>query len=100
MVESSGNRRNQLLFREVNKRIREVSDGWGPDGRVEFVCECGREDCVATLAVTEAQLDGLLGNGDQVLLASEHRSEANDQRILAAYDGFLVVAAGPEALTT
>jgi hypothetical protein len=53
------------LFREVNKRIREVSDGWGPDRGVEFLCECGREDCIVTFALTEAQFDGLLGNEDR-----------------------------------
>jgi hypothetical protein len=100
MAHRNGDRRNQLLFREVNKRIREVSDGWGPNGGVEFVCECGREDCTATFALNEAQFDGLLGNGDRFVLASEHRSEPNGQRILAEYDGFLVVAAEPEALAT
>ena len=92
------NRQQQLVFREVNKRIREVSDGWGPNGRVEFLCECGREDCVATFALTEAQFDELLVNADWFVLVSEHRSEANGQRILAAYDGFLVAAAEPEAV--
>ena len=95
MVHENRDRRNQLLFREVNKRIREVSDGWGPDGGVELLCECGREDCVATFALTEAQLDGLLGSADRFVLAREHRSEANGQRTLAEYDGFLVVAARP-----
>ena len=94
------NRQQQLVFREVNKRIREVSDGWGPNGRVEFLCECGREDCVATFALTEAQFDELLGNADWFVVASEHRSEANGQRILGAYDGFLVAAAEPEAVAT
>jgi hypothetical protein len=100
MAHMNGDRRNQLLFREVNQRIREVSDGWGPDGAVEFLCECGHEECVATFALTEAQFDGLLGNEDRFVLASEHRSEANGHRILAEYDDFLVVAAEPEVLAT
>ena len=100
MAHRNGDRRNQLLFREVNQRIREVSDGWGRDGVVEFLCECGHEECVATFALTEAQFDGLLGNEDRFVLASEHRSEANGHRILAEYDDFLVVAAEPEVLAT
>jgi hypothetical protein len=47
-----------------------------------------------------AQFGGLLGNGDRFVLASEHHSEANGHRILAEYDGFLIVAAQPEVLTT
>jgi len=96
MAHRNQDRRNQLLFREVNERIREVSDGWGTDGAVEFLCECGRADCTATFALTDAQFDGLLGNEDRFVLASEHRSKANCHRILAEYDGFLLVAAEPE----
>ena len=99
MAHRNGNRWNQVLFREVNKRIREVSDGWGPDGGVEFLCECGREDCIVSFKLTEAQFDGLLGNEDRFVLAREHGSEANGHRILAEYDGFLVVGAEPEILT-
>ena len=99
MAHRNGDRRNQLLFRKVNTRIREASDGGGPDGGVELLCECRRPECMATFALTEAQFDGLLGNEDRFVLASDHRSEANGHRILAEYDGFLVVSAQPEALT-
>jgi hypothetical protein len=100
MAHRDGDRQNQLLYREVNTRIRDISDRWGPDGAVEFLCECGREHCTATVALTEAQFDGLLRNEDQFVLVSEHRSEANGHRVLAEYDRFLVVAAKPEALAT
>ena len=71
------------------------------DGGVELLCECRRPECMATFALIEAQFDGLLGNGDRVVVANEHRSEANCHRILAEYDGFLVVAAAePEALAS
>ena len=100
MAHSNGGRRKQLLFREVNKRIRELSGGWGTDGSVEFICECGRDDCMATFALTEAQFDGLLANADRFVLASKHRAEANRGRVLAEYDGFLVVATETEALAT
>ena len=100
MSHRNGDTRDQVLCREVNTRIRDVSDRWGPDGAVEFLCECGHEHCTATVVLTEAQFDGLLGNEDRFVLASEHRSEVNGHRILAEYDGFLVVAARPEAHAT
>jgi len=101
MPRSSEDRLNQVLCREVNQRIREVSDRWGPDGAVEFLCECGRDHCTATLVLTEAQFDGLLADEKRVVLASEHRSEADGHRILAEYDGFVVVAAAePEVLAS
>jgi hypothetical protein len=35
-----------MLLREVNGRIREISDRFGtPEGTYRLICECGREDC-------------------------------------------------------
>jgi hypothetical protein len=69
MTHRNGDRRNQLLFREVNRRIREVSDGL--DGRVEFLCECGRADCTATVEATPAQFDHLLSDDGRFLIARD-----------------------------
>jgi hypothetical protein len=33
--------RNQALFREVNERIEQVSEGFATDGPTSFLCECG-----------------------------------------------------------
>jgi hypothetical protein len=38
--------RNESLFREVNERIAQLgerAEAWSPDGRIEFLCECGEE---------------------------------------------------------
>jgi hypothetical protein len=45
--------RNQVLFREVNERLREVWDESA--GPTEFLCECSDEDCTVAipLEVTE-----------------------------------------------
>jgi hypothetical protein len=90
----SRDRKNQLLFREVNRRIREVSDSFGPDGSVQFLCECGGEDCLTTVELTEADLDGLLSEDGHVLVAPEHRSSIDRGRLVADQNTFLVVAVG------
>jgi hypothetical protein len=72
MAHGNGDRQNQLLFREVNKRIREVTEGWGSEGPVQFHCECGREDCTATLELTPAQFDDLASGDDRFLVARGH----------------------------
>ena len=92
MASTTGNK-HQRLYREVNKRIREVSDLFGKDGPVEFLCECGREHCTATFALTQAQFDGLASGAERVLLAAEHRRSLNGRRIVAEYQDFLVLAA-------
>jgi hypothetical protein len=93
MVQSSGNRRIHLLYREVNKRIREVSESFAEDGPVQFLCECGREDCTATFELTQAQFDGLLSDASGMLLATDHEPSRNGARVLAKYDKFLIAAA-------
>jgi hypothetical protein len=38
--------KRRMLLREVNGRIREISDRFGtPEGTYRLICECGREDC-------------------------------------------------------
>ena len=74
MAQRNGDTRDQLLFREVNKRIREVSAGGELDWRVEFLCECGRADCIATFKLTPAQFDGLLSDDGRFLIARECQS--------------------------
>jgi hypothetical protein len=39
--------RTELLFREVNERVEEISDELNDtsDSMISFVCECSRADC-------------------------------------------------------
>jgi hypothetical protein len=49
--------RNEAVFREVNERIKELSEQFHvvePSGIVEFVCECSAETC---RQMVEASLD-------------------------------------------
>ena len=62
----------QRLSREVNLRIREVTGRFPANGPIEFLCECGREDCAVTIELTEEQWDGLAGDRDFVLVTAEH----------------------------
>jgi hypothetical protein len=58
------------LLREVNERIREVGRS-GSLGSLEFVCECGGGDCVATVELTAREYDDIrLGAG--LVLAQGH----------------------------
>jgi hypothetical protein len=90
MRESNADRRNQRLYREVDRRIREVHDSFGADGRVQLVCEYGREDCTATFEMTKAPFDGLLTDDGRILVAAEHRSSING-RLVAEHDGVHVL---------
>jgi hypothetical protein len=82
-VRSEEQRQSARLHREVNKRIREVAGTFPANGTLEFLCECGRPDCHATIALTEAQFDSFLNGGGSVLLAAEHAAAADGSRFIA-----------------
>jgi hypothetical protein len=41
---------NEILFRQVNERIVELSDQWG--GSLDLVCECANAECLARIEAT------------------------------------------------
>ena len=52
--------KRRVLLREVNSRIREVSDRFGtPEGFYRLMCECGRADCGERLEVPVADYEEL-----------------------------------------
>ena len=48
--------KNEVLFREVNERVLEVHKGDRGE-RVSFLCECGRDDCTETIALSVAEYE-------------------------------------------
>lgn len=46
---------NEAVFREVNERIREVSERFELPHDLDLVCECGRRECTEriSIAITE-----------------------------------------------
>ena len=49
---------NEILYREVNERVRELSDEFGlAEEPVDFVCECARLECAERIRMTVAEYD-------------------------------------------
>jgi hypothetical protein len=45
--------RNELLFRQVNERLRELGEGFSVVAeRADFVCECADERCMEPIQLT------------------------------------------------
>jgi hypothetical protein len=61
---------NQILFREVNERIRDVVEA--RDGSTEFVCECSREDCRDTIELDLAMYEGVRAHPNRFLVKPGH----------------------------
>jgi hypothetical protein len=50
--------RNEVLFREVNERVQEVSERAATD-TIEFLCECGDKLCTQSISLRRAEYERL-----------------------------------------
>jgi hypothetical protein len=62
--------RNQVLFREVNERLRDVLDDSA--GHSEFVCECSKTDCIETVPLELSEYERVRSEPNQFVIAPGH----------------------------
>ena len=87
--------RNEAVFREFNERVEAVADsfdvqGEGQSQRIEFVCECGRLDCLDRIELTRAQYEAVRADPRRFVVVPGHE----DPRVARAVEQqprFLVV---------
>jgi hypothetical protein len=79
--------RNQVLFREVNERVREAV---AHRGYTEFLCECSNEDCTETLGLDISEYERLRSNPNLFLVANGHEMLEVD-RVVDQGEGYLLV---------
>ncbi|HEX2045388.1 MAG TPA: hypothetical protein VHF23_07165 [Gaiellaceae bacterium] len=88
--------RNESLFREVNERIADVSRRFGIADELEFLCECGRADCLSAVAVTRADYEEIRAEPDRFLVARGHEHD-DIEIVLEHRDDYSVVQKVGEA---
>jgi hypothetical protein len=88
--------RNQLLFREVNERIREVLDSQGDS--TEFLCECSRDDCTETILLSLEEYDRIRSTPNHFLTEPGHEL-LGIERIVHQTDRFVTVELTAEAVS-
>lgn len=66
--------RNQILFREVNKRVRGVSPLLTAGEEMEFLCECGDEACLETIRLHPEEYDAVRVSPDRFLMIPGHEN--------------------------
>ena len=79
--------KNETLFRGVNEKVREVrGDTAGADSLIEFICECGRGDCVEEVQLTLVEYERVRSEPEYFLVKPGHElldiefvSERNDR---------------------
>jgi hypothetical protein len=89
--------RNEVLFRQVNERIREVSEALAVGQILEIFCECGRDDCTEKLSIMVAEYEAARSSPTRFIVRPGHQS--NDvEEVTASQDGYVIVEKrGPEA---
>jgi hypothetical protein len=92
--------RNEVLFREVNERVEEVSSQLSGDEEgstlTGFVCECSTENCTELIEITNAQYEAVRSDPRRFLVFPGHEVLTVEQ-VVERHPGFLVVEKFGEA---
>ncbi len=92
--------RNETLFRQVNERIDEVSRSVPLDAEtMEFICECGEQDCARPMALTRAEYEAVRTIPSRFAVLPGHGHPAFE-RIVSEGERFSVVEKIGEAQET
>ena len=82
--------RNQFLFREVNERIREVTEGFSIVRSADFVCECSRADCRETVELDLDEYQGIRSTPTVFVIVRGHELPEIDN-VIRTNDRFTLV---------
>jgi hypothetical protein len=83
-------RKTQIVFREVNERIAEITAGH-EETSSEFLCECGMAACVTVIGLALSDYREIRKDDAHFITALGHRVDGVD-RLVEARDGFEIVA--------
>jgi hypothetical protein len=90
--------KNEALFRGVNERVKDVKGELGEagsEGKIDFICECGRGDCVAQVRLGLGEYEEVRGNPAQFIVKAGHETILVE-RVVREGDGYVVVEKDPE----
>ena len=82
--------RNELLFREVNERIADIAETTHESGKLEVLCECGDEACIATVLIRVADYAHLREHSSRFVVCEGHE-QGDIDRVVERTPGYLVV---------
>ena len=79
--------RNEALFREVNERVKALTPS---EGGIEFICECGYEECIERVALTSEEYERVRSDPVEFFVKRGH--EIPDvEEVVEAHDRYLLV---------
>jgi hypothetical protein len=89
---------NEALFRDVNERIREISNTFGrKDATCDFLCECSDPTCTARVVLTPAEYEHVRADSTRFVVAKGHALPEVESVVERAKDHVVVEKEGPAA---
>jgi hypothetical protein len=89
---------NEALFRDVNERIREISDTFGQkDSTYDFLCECSDPECAERVVLTRGEYEHVRSEPTRFVIAKGHAVPEVESVIDRAKDHVIVEKEGAAA---
>jgi hypothetical protein len=89
---------NEALFRDVNERIREISDTFGQkDATHDFLCECSDPMCADRVVMTAAEYEYVRSDPTRFVVAKGHVMPEVESVVDRAKDHVVVEKEGAAA---
>ncbi len=83
---------NQLLFRAVNGRIKELGERvLDAASEIDFACECEKIDCHSPIAMTIEDFDAIDRTENRFIVCRGHE-DLDVENVVGEHDGYLIVA--------
>ena len=83
--------KNEVLFREVNERLRELGEGFSLVAEeAEFVCECGNSACMERVQMTLASYEDVRSDPKLFFVVKGHEL-AEYEKVVDDRSAYLVV---------
>jgi hypothetical protein len=85
--------RNEVMFRAINERIRELADRFQHlgDEDIAFVCECADETCVERVQLTQNQYDDVRAIPARFVVVPGHEATPLVERVVFRSETFVIV---------
>ncbi|HKF15304.1 MAG TPA: hypothetical protein VKB13_08770 [Gaiellaceae bacterium] len=83
--------RNEVLFREVNERLRELGEGFSlVSEEAEFVCECANQSCTEHVRMPLATYEEVRADPKRFFVLEGHE-EPEYEKVVEERNGYLIV---------
>jgi hypothetical protein len=80
--------RNEILFREINERLDEMSAPWAKT--TDYLCECSELSCAKTIELTDAEYERVRARATVFVVVPGHE-RSDIERVIEENDRFLLV---------